>query len=128
MTYFLGFAIFVPKILMQLILSVLITIIFCMIVLAIVLVIYCLFVLLGPLSLCMLVSELQGNMRKLAILAIILLYPLISALFALILAIICVLYPFLRNTYHHGVFDPFDEGLSNATYLYLVITSKVWSL
>ncbi len=40
--------------------------------------------------------------------------------------IIIMLYPCFKNSYHHGVYDPFDSGLNNATYLYLSCLSVIW--
>lgn len=69
---------------------------------------YVLFMIFGPLTLLFLLQEVYGYKKALAIASIIILYPLFSALFGLLLGLISIFYPCLRNTYHHGIYDPFD--------------------
>lgn len=49
----------------------------------------------------------------------VLFYPLLGVFFAVVALIVIFLYPFARNKYHHGVYDPFDLLLSNMTLVYL---------
>lgn len=95
---------------------------------AILLLIYALIILFGPLALLCISSEIEEPMRKCYIVCILIFYPVIAGLFALALLIITLLYPCLRNTYHHGVYDPYDQGLSSISHCYLSVVSKLWSL
>lgn len=46
-------------------------------------------------------------------------YPLIGTLFASILIIVVMLYPFLRKANHHGIYDPFDYAVARTANIYL---------
>jgi hypothetical protein len=52
-------------------------------------------------------------------------YPVIGAFFAAAALIIIILYPFCRNKYHHGVYDPFDILLSHLAQVYLQFVNFV---
>ncbi len=95
--------------------------------LAIILILFVLISIFGPLGLLMLTSELQGIKKTLAIASIILFYPLLIGLFAIFIGVITLLYPCLRKTYHHGVYDPYDQGLSNISICYVTVVGKIWS-
>lgn len=72
------------------------------------------------------VSEAQDcDCRWLGYLLGVLFYPVIGAFFAVAALIIIFLYPFCRNKYHHGVYDPFDLLLSNMTKIYLQFVNFV---
>jgi hypothetical protein len=49
----------------------------------------------------------------------VLFYPLVGVFFGVVGLVVIVLFPFARNKYHHGVYDPFDLLLSNMALLYL---------
>lgn len=119
---------FVPKLITQMLFSVMLTVLVSFVALAIAAILFVLIAVFGPLGLLMLGSEFEGMGRKLFIVAIIVFYPLLIGLFALFLLIITFLYPFLRRTYHHGVYDPYDQGLSNISLCYVSTLATIWSV
>jgi hypothetical protein len=81
----------------------------------------------SPLVLLQPISTLESsNIRCLGYFLMIFFYPLIGALFILVFLVILLLYPFLRNTNHHGTFDPIDAGIAKAAVWYLKFA--VWIL
>jgi hypothetical protein len=72
------------------------------------------------------VSEARDcDCRWLGYLLGVLFYPVIGAFFAVAALVIIFLYPFCRNKYHHGVYDPFDLLLSNMAKTYLQFVNFV---
>lgn len=105
-----------------------ITIMFSLIVIALGLLLFSLFVIFGPLILIIPANEIKKKYQQvLAIISIIILYPLISGLFAFFLLLIVLLYPCLRSTYHHGIYDPFDSALANLTFAHISCMKWIWS-
>lgn len=83
--------------------------------------------LLSPLGLIMIIQETEGRKKTLLMIGLIVFYPVLIGLFSLVLFVVCLLYPFLRKSYHHGVYDPFDQGLSYISVGYLKVISLIWS-
>lgn len=54
-------------------------------------------------------------------------YPVMCVLFSIVMVLITLLYPCLRNTYHHGVYDPYDIGMSNVSLFYMNVICSIWS-
>ena len=51
--------------------------------------------------------------------ALVIFYPVIGSFFALVTVIVVLLYPYARNKYHHGIYDPFDLIVSQMAIWYL---------
>ena len=80
-----------------------------------------------PIALCQPISQIPSKgLRLLASVMMIISYPLLCGLIMLTFMMIILLYPCLRNKNHHGVYDPFDNGLSILAVQYLKFT--VWLL
>ena len=58
--------------------------------------------------------------------AMIICYPVVSGFMMVLLSFMIMAYPFLRKTNHHGMYDPFDIGLSFLAVYYLRFA--VWLL
>lgn len=39
---------------------------------------------------------------------------------------VVLFYPCLKNTYHHGVYDPLDSGVSNVAVCYVKVLGLIW--
>jgi hypothetical protein len=63
--------------------------------------------------------------KCLGYLAAVLFYPVIGAFFAIAALVIVLIYPFIRNKYHHGVYDPLDMFLSYMTAFYLSLVNAI---
>lgn len=61
----------------------------------------------------------ECDCRWLGYLLGVLFYPVVGAFFALAALVVILIYPWARNKYHHGVYDPFDLLLSNMAKTYL---------
>ena len=118
---------FVPKLIMQSIFSIIFTMVYSLIIMAVFLILFCLTAVFAPLALFALACEVQGCKRYVLIVLMIVFYPLMNALFFIGMTILVVLYPCLRNTYHHGIYDPVDSGLSTTSYLYMSVIEAIWS-
>ena len=109
------------RMLMMVLIVVPFTTIYCIVpMVAIVGVIEILVFLLMPLVLFYAVSTAQNcNCKWLGYITLVIFYPVIGALFALIAFIVLLLYPYARSRYHHGVYDPIDMLLLHMTTFYL---------
>lgn len=111
---------FIPKTLLKILLIIPITILMSTVPLALCLSILSLMSLLFmPLILLYPVASLKGNARCMAILGLICFYPLIGMFMMLMSWIGIGLYPILRRSYHHGVYDPFDKAVVTVANKYL---------
>jgi hypothetical protein len=63
--------------------------------------------------------------RCLGYLLAVLFYPVIGAFFAVVALVILLIYPFARNKYHHGVYDPLDMLVSHMAVCYLRFVGMV---
>lgn len=63
------------------------------------------------------------NCKPFAYVLLIIFYPTIGGLFAFIGLIVLLIYPFARNRYHHGVYDPLDMLVLHMTAFYLKAVS-----
>ena len=117
-------AILIPRLLLFFLILIPITSLFILIPVAVtgIALLICLFV---PIVLCQPISQIPSKgLRFLASVLMIICYPLLCGLLMLTFMMIILLYPCLRNKNHHGVYDPFDNGLSILAVQYLKFT--VW--
>lgn len=68
-------------------------------------------------------------MKNLGIVLTILLYPLVSAILLLLMAVFMVLFVFVRDRfeYHHGVYDPFIEMFLHYVQCFLKVLKSIAS-
>ena len=72
------------------------------------------------------VSEAKDcDCRWLGYLLGVLFYPVVGVFFALAALIVILIYPYARNKYHHGVYDPFDILLYSMAQAYLEFVNFV---
>ena len=106
-----------------------ITVLFSLIVIALGSLLFSILTIFGPLILIIPAHEIEKkNHKVLAIISIIIFYPLISGLMGLFLLLIVLLYPCLRSTYHHGIYDPFDSAMANLTFGHILCMNWIWRL
>jgi hypothetical protein len=116
----------IPRLMLAFLLMLPVTLLF-VLVPPVVLAIAALIALFVPVALCQPISSLQSKaLRNLAYLGVVVFYPLLCALVMILLFLMVVLYPCLRNSNHHGTYDPFDIGLCHLAVYYLRFA--VWLL
>ena len=118
---------FVPKLIMQAVFSIIFTMVYSLIILTVFIILFCLTVVFGPLALFALTCEVIGCKRYVLIFLMVVFYPLMNALFFIGMTILVLLYPYFRTTYHHGIYDPVDSGLSTTSYIYMSVIEAIWS-
>jgi hypothetical protein len=98
-----------------------ITVVYCVVPMVVIVgVIEILVFLLMPLVLFYSVSNTRScNCKPFAYFMLVILYPVIGGLFAIIALVVVLLYPFVRNKYHHGVYDPIDMLMLHMATFYL---------
>lgn len=63
--------------------------------------------------------------KWLGYIALVIFYPVIGAFFALVAMLIITLYPYARNKYHHGIYDPVDTLISYMAAFYLQVVNTI---
>lgn len=98
-----------------------ITVVYCIVPMAVMVgVVEILVFLFMPLVLFYSVSNTRScSYKPFAYFMLVILYPLIGGLFAFIALLVLLLYPYARNKYHHGVYDPVDMLMLHMATFYL---------
>lgn len=124
---YLGLFLFVFRILLMIVIVVPFTILYCAVPLLLgVSIVEVLIFLFMPLMLFFALSETEGCEYKwLGYIALVIFYPLIGAFFALVAMIIILVYPYARNKYHHGIYDPLDTLISYMAAFYLQVVNTI---
>ena len=75
---------------------------------------------LGPILIGYPISLLKSKTKRiLGYIILILFYPIVGSILSTLFFIIMILYPFLREKYHHGVYDPIDNLVSKFAIWYM---------
>ena len=77
----------------------------------------------SPLIMMVIICQIECPGRLLALLFA----PLLIVLMVLMIVVGSLLYPVLRNTYHHGIYDGLDTFVFNAAVCYLRVVNLIFS-